>query len=256
MQVRKAKTEDMTEGSLFKNIIWFAVPMCLGLLFQQLYNLADTIIVGRMLGVNALAGVGSTTGLTFLALNVATSLGNGFAVSISQRFGASDAEGVKKYFGNAISLAAILSIAFTFITVLLAKPVLTLVQTPVDIYAYAYDYVNVIFLGLPTTIFYNLLAASLRGLGDSRTPLEVLIVSSIVNIVLDVTMIGLLKMGVSGAALATVISQLISVIILLVHIAKRNESLKICKGDLYISRTISGEQFMLLEVLREINCTE
>lgn len=242
MQKRKAKTIDMTEGRLFTKILGFAVPVCLGLLFQQLYNLADTVIVGRMLGVNALAGVGSTTGLTFFAFSISTSLGNGFAVSISQRFGAGDNKGIKKYFGNAIALSTILAIVFTIITVVITGPVLTLTETPGEIYSFAYDYVSVIFMGLSCTIFYNLLAASLRALGDSRTPVIVLVIASVINIVLDIAMIGLFGMGVSGAALATVLSQLVSVIILAVYIMKKNDCLMISLRELRVSGEISAEQ--------------
>ena len=243
MKKRKAQTAiDMTEGRLLTKIIGFAVPVCLGLLFQQMYNLADTIIVGRMLGVNALAGVGATTGLTFFAFSISTSLGNGFAVSISQRFGAGDDDGIKKYFGNAIVLSAILAILFTIITVVITKPILILTETPIEIYSFAYDYVSVIFMGLSCTIFYNLLASSLRALGDSRTPVIVLVIASIINIALDLTMIGLFGMGVSGAALATVLSQLLSVVILAAYIMKKNKSLKICIKELCITSGVSSEQ--------------
>ena len=244
MQKRVSKTVDMTEGRLLTKIIGFAFPVCLGLLFQQLYNLADTIIVGRMLGVNALAGVGSTTGLTFFAFSISNSLGNGFAVSISQRFGADDNEGIKKYFGNAIALSAILSVVFTVLTIFLTRPVLNLTKTPDEIYSFAYNYVIVIFAGLACTVFYNLLAASLRALGDSRTPVIVLIIASVVNIVLDIVMIGTLKMGVAGAALATVVSQLISVIFLAGYIVYNNDMLRITLRDIRIWQNVSREQLM------------
>ena len=244
MQKMKEKTVDMTEGRLLEKIIRFAVPVCLGLLFQQLYNLADTIIVGRMLGVNALAGVGSTTGLTFFAFSISTSLGNGFSVSISQRFGAGDDKGIKKYFGNALVLSAILSVVLTIITTFLAKPVLDLTKTPDEIHSFAYNYVIVIFAGLVCTVFYNLLAASLRALGDSRTPVIVLIIASVVNIALDIAMIGNLKMGVAGAALATVVSQLISVFFLVIYIVHNNEMLKLTIKDFHIGHDVSAEQLM------------
>ena len=242
MQKRIEKTIDMTEGRLFTKILGFAIPVCLGLLFQQFYNLADTIIVGRMLGVNALAGVGSTTGLTFLAFSVSASLGNGFAVSVSQRFGAGDAEGIKKYFGNAITLSAMLAIVFTFVTLAIARLVLVMTETPAEIYSFAYDYVRVIFMGMSCTVFYNLLSASLRALGDSRTPVIVLVIASMINIVLDITMIGLFGMGVAGAALATVLSQFVSVLLLAVFITKKNDSLMISPCELRISGEISAEQ--------------
>lgn len=236
------KTRNMTEGSLFTQIIGFAIPVCLGLLFQQLYNLADTMIVGRMLGVDALAGVGSTTGLTFLAFSVATSLGNGLAVSVSQRFGAGDEAGVKSCFGNAVTLSLMIASALTVAAVMIIDPVLTVTETPAEIYGYAHDYVLVIFAGLICTVCYNLFAAALRATGDSRTPVFALIVASIMNIVLDVVMIGAMKMGVTGAAMATVISQLLSALFLLLCIRTRDGALKISLKHMRMKREISKEQ--------------
>ena len=236
------KTRDLTSGDLLREIIEFAVPVWLGLLFQQLYNLADTVIVGRLLGVNALAGVGSTTGLTFLALSISTGLGNGFAVSVSQRFGAGDEAGVKRCFGNAVTLSLLIAAVLTAVTVLAADPVLMVTETPEEIYGYAHDYVVVIFSGLVCSVCYNLFAAVLRAAGDSRTPVIALIVASVINVVLDIMMIGTLKMGVSGAALATVISQLLSAFFLLLCIEKRGGALRITFEQLRLSRGISAEQ--------------
>jgi putative MATE family efflux protein len=232
----------MTEGRLFKKIIGFAIPVWLGLLFQQFYNLADAVLVGRMLGVDALAGVGSTTGLTFLAISIATSIGNGFAVSVSQRFGAGDERGIKRYFGNAVTLSLFIAVVLTIATVMIADPVLVATKTPEEIYGYAHDYVVIIFAGLICTVCYNLFAAALRAIGDSRTPVLALIVASIINIALDILMIGALRMGVSGAAMSTVISQLMSALFLLMCIRKRDGILKISFEHLRLTKDISNEQ--------------
>lgn len=232
---------DMTKGDLFRQITGFAVPVCLGLLFQQLYHLADAVIVGRLLGVNALAGVGSTTGFTFFSLSISTGLGNGFAVSTSHRFGAGDIGEVRRYFGNALLLSGILSLALTVATIAVTDPVLRLTRTPDEIYGFAHDYVVVLFAGMACSIYYNLLAAELRAIGDSRTPLVALVLASVVNVVLDAVMIGVFRMGVAGAALATVVSQLLSALFLFGRMRK-SEALQISASELRLSARVSAEQ--------------
>lgn len=236
------KTRDMTKGNLFRGIIGFAIPVCLGLVFQQLYNLADTVIVGRMLGVEALAGVGSTTGLTFFAFSASTGIGNGLAVSVSQRFGAGDEEGIKTYFGNAVALSLLISVILTMAAVFITAPVLVMTETPDEIYGYAHDYVIIIFAGLICTVCYNLFAAVLRAVGDSRTPVIALVAASVINILLDILMMGAFHMGVSGAAMATVIAQLLSALFLLICIMRKDGVLKITFDKVRLSREISGEQ--------------
>lgn len=242
-------TKDMTKGPILRAIIGFSVPVWLGLLFQQLYNLADTIIVGRLLGVDALAGVGSTTGMSFFALSVASGLCNGFSVSVSQRFGQHAGSGeetaasdIRRSFGNAITLTALFSLALTVFTLFSLRPVLTLTQTPTDIYAYAHDYILVIFAGLSCTAFYNLLAANLRAIGDSRTPVLALVIASLLNIALDLLFIRIFLLGVTGAALATVLAQLVSGLFLALYIKRRVPILQVERSDLALSREISKEQ--------------
>ncbi len=234
-------TIDMTKGSVTKQIIRFSIPVFLGSLFQQVYNLADTIIVGRLLGVNALAGVGSTTGLWFLVFSVCNGFCNGFSVSVSQKFGTKDEDGLKKYFGNAICLAIISALLFTVVSVLSAVPILKVTNTPEDIYGYAYDYIIVLLFGIPCTFFYNLLAASQRAIGDSKTPVIALVISSVINIILDFVFIKYLSMGTSGAAWATVISQLISGLYLLWFVSKKVPILHV-KGYVKLDWGRSREQ--------------
>jgi len=235
-------TGNMTRGPLTRQILLYALPICFGSVFQQFYNLADTVIVGRILGVNALAGVGSTTGLTFLAYSLCNGLSNGFSVSVSQRFGAGDREGMKVRFGNGILLSAVVAIILTVLFVIFSKPVLNITNTPADIYRYAYDYILVFFLGIPATVYYNFQAAHLRAIGDSRTPVIALIIASVLNVGLDILFITAFGMGVAGAAFATVISELISGIFLTVYIAKKVPDLQIGRKYLHLSRSISREQ--------------
>ncbi|MGL5314278.1 MAG: MATE family efflux transporter [Peptostreptococcaceae bacterium] len=225
-------TKDMTTGSPVKLILYFSIPLLIGNIFQQFYSMVDTIIVGRFLGVNALAAVGSTGSLSFLIIGFVLGLTSGFSVLVSQRFGANDEEGIKKATGNAIILSVIFTIVITVISLILAKPILAVMNTPADIMNDAYAYVIVIFGGIFATFLYNLMASMLRALGDSKTPLYFLIVSSILNIILDLVFIVNFKMGVAGAAYATVISQGISGILCVIYTGKKFPILKLEKRHL------------------------
>lgn len=233
---------DMTKGNLTKQILVYALPICLGSIFQQFYNLADAIIVGRILGTDALAGVGSTTGLTFLIYSLANDLSNGFSVSVSQRFGAGDREGLKKRLGNGILLALIVTAVLTILFSAFCGPVLTLIRTPKEIYGYAYNYVIVCFAGLFCTVAYNCLAAHLRAVGDSRTPVIALIVASFLNVGLDLLFVAVFSMGVAGAAFATILSQLVSAVFLLLYILRKVDMFRLKREHFKLSKEISREQ--------------
>ena len=233
---------DMTQGNLKKQILVYAMPICLGNLFQQVYNLVDAIIVGRILGTDALAGVGSTTGLTFLIYSLAKGISNGFSVSVSQRFGAGDHEGLKKRLGNGVLLACIIMASLTVIFSVFCRPVLRLVNTPEEIFDYAYDYVIICFLGLFCTVSYNFLAAHLRAIGDSRTPVIALVIASFLNIGLDFLLVAVLPFGVAGAAFATVFSQFVSAVFLLIYIVKKVGLFHLRKDHIKLSSQISKEQ--------------
>jgi putative MATE family efflux protein len=238
----KSMVSDMTKGNLTKEILVYALPICLGSIFQQFYNLADAIIVGRILGTDALAGVGSTTGLTFLIYSLANGLSNGFSVSVAQRFGAGDPEGLKRRFGNGISLALIITAVLTMLFSAFCGPVLTLVKTPKEIYGYAYNYVIVCFAGLFCTVSYNYLAAHLRAVGDSRTPVIALIAASFLNVGLDLLFVAVFSMGVAGAAFATIISQLVSAVFLLFYIVRKVDMFRLKREHFRLSKDLSGEQ--------------
>lgn len=203
-------TKDMTKGSPMKLILGFAVPLLFGFLFQQFYNLIDTLIVGRFLGVNDLAGVGSTGSINFLVIGFCMGICSGFSIPISHKFGAGDHEGVRRYVANATWLCVLFSVIITILTTVFCREILVLMRTPEDIIESAYAYIFIIFLGIPATILYNMVSGVIRALGDSKTPVIFLVLSSFINIGLDLVFIINLKMGVSGAAWATVIAQVVA----------------------------------------------
>ena len=220
---------DMTKGSATKLILSFMIPIFIGNLFQQFYNMVDTAIVGQFVGVGALAAVGSTGGVLFLVQGFVNGLTHGFSVIVSQRYGANDQEGIKKATATPFIYQRLLLVLLTVICTLGAKPILQLMNTPVDIIDDATLYVTIFFGGLVTIIVYNLLASLLRAFGDSKTPLYFLILASITNIILDLVLIINFKMGVAGAALATVASQGLSGFLCYVYILKKFDILKLKK---------------------------
>lgn len=220
-------TKDMTTGSPVKLILFFSIPLLIGNIFQQFYSMVDTIIVGKFLGVKALAAVGSTSSMSFLILGFILGLCSGFSVLISQRFGANDNEGLKEAIASSIILSIAMAIIITIISIFTAKPLLRLMNTPKDIINNSYSYIVIIYAGTFAAFFYNMISSILRSIGDSKTPLYFLIVSSILNIVLDLVFIINFKIGVAGAAYATVISQGVAGLLCLIYTAKKNPILKI-----------------------------
>lgn len=203
-------TKDMTSGNPTKLILGFAVPLLLGNIFQQLYNMVDSIIVGRGIGVDALAAVGATGSINFLVLGFVIGLTTGFSILISQYYGAGDMDEMKRSVTMSVYLSIGATILITAVSVLGARPLLEIMNTPADILEDALAYIIIIFWGIGSTITFNLFSAMLRALGDSRTPLYAMIVSSLVNIGLDIYFVMNLQMGVAGAAYATVIAQILS----------------------------------------------
>ena len=195
-----------------KLILGFSIPLLFGYLFQQFYNLVDTLIVGRFLGVDALAAVGSTGSLNFLIIGFCMGVCNGFAIPLAHKFGAGDYRGLRAFMVNAIYLSAIFAVVMTAVTVVFCRPILELMRTPDNIIDGAYLYIVIIFAGIPATYLYNLISAIIRSMGDSKTPVVFLVISSVMNIVLDLVFIINLHLGVAGASLATVISQAVSAV--------------------------------------------
>ncbi len=235
-------TKNMTDGSPMKLILGFLIPMLFGLLFQQLYNMMDTIIVGKYLGVNALASVGSTGSINFMIVGFCIGVCSGFAIPVAQSFGEKNEKAMRRYVANSGWLAAVFSVLMTLTVCLLCRRILGWMKTPEDIFDGAYAYIFVIFLGIPATCLYNILAGIIRSMGDSTTPLIFLLISSVMNIVLDLFTIIILKMGVAGAAWATVVSQGISGILCFFYMKKNYPILKMegeeWKPDIRIMKTL------------------
>lgn len=207
---RKSGTTDLTVGKPLFQILRFALPLVLGTLFQQLYSFADTVIVGRCLGTDALGAVGTTYSLNFLILGFVQGACVGFGIPVAETFGAKDKGGLRKYLFNGALLCMVLSVVFTISTTLMAGPLLQLIHTPEELYADAVLYIRILFLGIPATVLYNYASSVLRAMGDSQHPFYFLLAASVLNIGLDYLLIVSMGMGVDGAALATVLSQLLS----------------------------------------------
>jgi putative MATE family efflux protein len=225
-----AKTKAMTEGSILPQILAFSIPLLLGNLVQQTYNFIDAMIVGNILGPNALGAVGASSSVQFLVLGMCIGLCLGFAVPVAQRFGAGEYESMRKYIYNAYILTFAGAVLITGICAVFCPYILRILQTPSDIFHDAYQYLFVIFLGIPCTLLYNLLSSNLRAVGDSTTPFIFLLVSAGLNIVLDLTLIVVFKMGVTGAALATVLSQGVSGVLCAIYMTKKFPVLRVQKG--------------------------
>lgn len=224
-------TKDLTEGKPLKLILRFAVPLLFGLLFQQFYSVIDTMIVGKLLGPEALAAVGSTGSVNFLVIGFCMGVCNGFAIPIAQQFGARKEHELRKYVANSTWLSIVFALIMTLSTTILCRSILEIMRTPEDIIDQAYGYIFIIFAGIPATFLYNILAGIIRSLGDSKTPVLFLALSSIINIILDIFFIYFLKTGIAGAAYATVISQLISGVCCFFYMKKKFEILRISKEE-------------------------
>ena len=228
--------KDMTNGSPSKHILGFAVPMLFGMLFQQFYNLVDTIIVGKTLGVEALAGVGATGSINFMIIGFCMGVCNGFVIPVAQCFGAKKPADLRKYVFNGYICSIVFAIVLTLASVIFCRRILIIMNTPTDIIDHAYNYIVVIFIGIPTVFLYNMVSGVIRSLGDSKTPVVFLVLSSIINVVLDFFLILVCKMGVAGAGWATVTSQLISGLTCLIYMYKKYDILKGDKSERVLDR--------------------
>ena len=201
-------TKDMTSGNPVKLIMFFSIPLLIGNVFQQFYSMVDTVIVGRYLGVDALAAVGTTSSMAFLINGFIIGLTSGFSIMIAQKFGAKDEQGLKKAVSSSIVLSAAAVILITLVSMLSSRFLLNLMNTPSNIIEDSSKYINIIYAGTIAVLSYNMISSVLRALGDSKTPLYFLIISSVLNIILDLVFILKFSMGVSGAAYATIMSYL------------------------------------------------
>ena len=230
--MKNHSVKDLTQGEPMGLLLSFMLPLVFGLLFQQFYSMVDTVVVGKFLGVEALAGVGSTGSISFLVLGLCNGICAGFAIPVAQKFGQRDYDGLRRFVGNMIWLGSVIAVIVTAATMALCRSILTWMRTPAETFDYAFDYIYIIFLGLPATMLYNLLSGIIRSLGDSRTPLYFLILSSLLNVVLDVVFIVSFHMGVAGAAWATLLSQLISGVLCLVYMVRKFPLLHLSREDL------------------------
>ncbi|MCR4615021.1 MAG: MATE family efflux transporter [Clostridiales bacterium] len=222
---------DLTKGKPVRLIISFCLPLMLGQLFQQFYNMVDSIIVGRFAGTPELSAVGSTGSLSFLVVGFVCGFTTGLSIPISRAFGEGDHQKVRRLYINSIYLTGLATAVLTTLTYFLTPSVLRLMNTPEEIFSMAYDYIGTVFLGLIAILFYNLFACVMRALGDSKTPLLLLIFSSLLNIALDLFFVIKLKMACKGVAIATVIAQLISALLAFFIILKRYDILRLNKED-------------------------
>lgn len=236
---------DMTSGSPAKHIIVFTIPLLIGNVFQQFYNMADTLIVGRFLGVDALAAVGSAGSIVFLITGFATGLTAGFSIILAQHYGASDIQAVKKDFAASIIMSMAVILVLTIVSLLLGRTFLQILNTPENIIEEASQYINVIYGGMFATILFNLLSNVLRALGDSRLPLIFLMIACVINIILDIAFIAVFHMGVEGAAYATIIAQIFAVLCCVHHIVKKIEILHLNRESFYFIPDYVKKQIVL-----------
>lgn len=228
-------TNDMTSGSPVRLILQFMIPVCLGNIFQQFYNVADSIVAGQFIGVNALAAIGSTGSLMFFVTGWLNGLSSGFAILVSQRFGAKRYDQMRHYVAMSIYLAAAFAIVMTVGLLILNEPILRMMNFSDEIMPDVTAYMGIIYAGLIVTAAYNSLAAFLRALGDSKSPLYFLIISAVINVGLDIAFIVCFGMGVEGCAYATVIAQGISAVLCFVYILKKFPILHLKEEDFRIS---------------------
>ena len=235
----------MTEGKILPLILKFAVPLLIGNLLQQTYNIIDAAIVGQALGAKALASVGASTSVQFLVLGFCIGITAGFGIPVAQSFGGDRIREMRRYMYHAALITAFFAVALTTVCAVLCKDILRLLSTSDDIFDGAYAYLLVIFLGIPFTLLYNYLSAMLRSVGDSRTPFYFLAVSTVLNIILDLVCILVFGWGCAGAAIATVVSQAVSGIACLIHILRKVEVLHIKKDEMKFSGGYLGRTFAM-----------
>ncbi|MBO7452609.1 MAG: MATE family efflux transporter [Clostridiales bacterium] len=239
--MKMSMVKDMTKGNTTKLLIGFSIPMLIGNIFQQLYNIVDSAIVGRVVGSDALAAVGLTGSITFLFFSFCLGVSNGGGITASKYFGAKDEEKVKRVIANSAYIMLIASVFMGILGFFLSGPLLKLLDTPAEIIATSTMYLKIMCIGIPLIGMYNYGSAMLRALGDSKTPLIFLLVSCLINVGLDITFVYFLSMGVFGAALATIIAQLISGVGCLLFSYFKNPYFKIPRALLTPSAAIIGE---------------
>ena len=238
-KLRASKVTNMTEGSPLKHILLFSLPMLVGNIFQQLYNLADSVIVGRLVGSNALAAIGATSSVTFLFIALCNGIGSGGGIITSQHFGSGNEANIKKSMINTAYIMFVFPLAVGLMAFVLAGPILRLLETPENIMADSLSYIRIMCIGIVFVSLYNFASSMMRALGDSKTPLYFLVFSCVLNVGLDFFFVYTLNTGVTGAAIATIISQLVSGITCLAYALKTNPYFKFQKEDFQFDKDIA-----------------
>lgn len=221
-----ATSKEMTAGPALPLILKFTLPLLLGNLLQQTYSLVDAAIVGKFLGINALASVGASTSVVFLILGFCNGCCGGFGIPVAQKFGARDYSTMRSYVSVSLKLAAVMSVVIALVTSIFCADILSVMRTPENIFDGAYTYLLVTFIGVPCTFFYNLLSSIIRALGDSKTPFWFLLFAAVLNIILDLLFILIFGWGVAGAAIATVFSQGLSAVLCYIYMYRKFEILR------------------------------
>ena len=247
------RTKNMTEGKPFALILTFALPLMAGNVFQQLYTVVDTMVVGKHLGVSALAALGAADWMNWMMLGIVQGFTQGFGILMAQEFGAGQYERLKKVIGGSAVLALLSALLLVALGQLSITPVLGLLQTPGDILGNTSLYLRIMFAGIPIMMAYNLFACILRSLGDGRTPLHAMVVASLTNIALDLLFVMVFQWGIPGAAVATLIAQLVSSLYCLRHIL-RLELFKLCFGDFRLGKALCGKLLLLGFPMAFQNC--
>ncbi len=226
----KENTVVMTKGNPYKLLIRFALPLMLGNVFQQMYTMVDTMVVGKGIGVDALAAVGAADWLNWMCFGILAGMAQGFSIPMAQEFGAGHREKLRKIIGNTISLSSVCAVIILIVFQGITVPVLELLKTPVEVLPTATLYVRICFAAIPITMAYNVLAATLRALGDGKSPLYAMVVASLTNVVLDVLFVMVFPFGVGGAAVATLLAQVVAAVYCYTALG-RIEGLKLKKAD-------------------------
>lgn len=234
---------DMTQGNPVKLILAFAIPLLIGNIFQQVYSMVDTMVAGYNLGDHAIAAIGATSSLYGLIIDFASGLNSGYTIVVTQRFGAHDKKKLKESIAGMIELDAAVTVVLTVLSLVFLRPLMRFMNTPAVIFGQAYSYIAVICAGMAATIAYNMFAGILRAFGNSRTSLSFLIISSLINMGMDLLFIVVLHMGVAGAALATVIAQTVSAVLCGVYVYRHYRDVLPGKGDFYVSFDLIAELF-------------
>ena len=231
--------KDMTKGSPLSLIVSFALPLMVGNIFQQMYTVVDTMVVGKALGVDALAALGATDWLYWMLLGMVQGVTQGFGILMAREFGAKQFESLRSVVGSATFLSALSALLFLIVGQMVAEPVLVILNTPAEIMDWSLLYLRIMFFGIPVVMAYNLLATILRSLGDGQTPLYAMIVAAISNIILDLLFVLVFHWGIAGAAIATLIAQGISSVYCLLKI-KRIEFLTLHKSHFVLKPAMAG----------------